>query len=269
MKNFYEIEKYGAVFDAHIHTYFDFHDGRISPKDLIKFTIKKGFNWVNAMAHDTIRGVTRIKKAAKEHNLPVITSMEVSTGYNHLLAYGVQEWNYAKDCWDPEIVIERLRAQDCAIFVSHPGINPWKGYWTRAIVDRLDVDGIEWLNASNFGLNRITWKQFNDYQKGKIAGSDAHHVSQFGFAYTQVEINSNDPDDLVEALKKGKCRPLGRYVPFHRFLMWEAYVRIKRKFFPTLQIEGYWIKPNYGKMGIQPDIEFNPEKWKNSILRHT
>ena len=263
----YEIDKFGAIFDAHIHTYFDFHDGLISPKDLIRYTIKRRFNWVNAMAHDTIRGIHRIKKIAKEYSLPVIPAMEVSTGFNHLLTYGVQEWDLAKDCWNPEEVIERLRAQDCAIFVSHPGINPWKGYWTRAIVDRLDVDGIEWLNGSNFGLNRITRKQFKDYSKGKIAGSDAHHVSQFGFAYTQVDINSNDPDDLVEALKKGKCRPLGRYVPFHRFLMWESYVKIKRKLFPNMNIENYWIKPNYEKMGKEPEIIFSPEKWKKKILK--
>ena len=264
----YKIEDYGAIFDAHVHTYFDFHDGRISPRDLVRGTLKWGFNWVNAMAHDTIRGVERIKKIAREFDLPVIPAMEVSTGYNHLLAYGVQEWKFAKDCWDPEIVIERLRDQDCAIFVAHPGINPYQGLWTPEIVKRLDVDGIEWFNGSNYTKNLITHNKFRNYPKGKIGGTDAHHVSQMGFTFTQVDVNSTDPDDLVAALKKGRCRPGGRGVPIQRFLAWNVYVIAKRKWFPNYQIEHRWSAPFYGKMGIEPEPEgtFHLNSWVSQIL---
>ncbi|MHA1646999.1 MAG: PHP-associated domain-containing protein [Promethearchaeota archaeon] len=263
----YHRNRYGALFDGHLHTYFDFHDGRITPLQLVKRTKKLGFNWINAMAHDTIRGVPRIKKIAKEYNLPVIPSMEISTSYNHLLAYGVQEWGYAKDCWDPEIVIERLRAQDCAIFISHPGINPYKGYWTPEIVKRLDVDGIEWINGSNYFFNHRTWKWFKNYPKGKIAGTDAHHITNMGFNFTQVDTNSEDPDDLVSALKKGKCRPRGNNVPIERFLAWNFYILSKRRFFPNYPIEGYQIAPNYGKVGIQPDKEIPIEQWRSALLK--
>jgi predicted metal-dependent phosphoesterase TrpH len=268
-RTLYKMEDYGAIFDAHVHTYFDFHDGRISPRELVHKTQKLGFNWVNAMAHDTIRGVERIKKIAREYNLPVIPAMEISTGFNHLLAFGVQEWPFAKDCWDPEIVIERLRAQDCAIFISHPGINPYRGQWTPEIVKRLDVDGIEWFNGSNYTKNLITWNKFRDYPKGKIGGSDAHHASQMGFAFTQVEVNSTDPDDLVSALKKGRCHPRGRCVPIHRFLAWNVYVIAKRKWFPNYQIENRWITPFYGKKGIQPQPEnkFHPDRWATQLLK--
>ncbi len=262
----YKIAEYGALFDAHTHTYFDFHDGMISPRDLVIHSRKWGFNWINAMAHDTIRGLSRIKKIAKEYYMPVIPSMEISTGFNHLLAFGVQEWNLAKDSWSPEEIIERLRDQDCAIFASHPAINPYHGFWTPEIIKRLDLDGIEWLNGSNTFLNKITRKKFAHYPKGKIAGSDAHHVSQMGFAYTQVDMNSEDPDDLVAALKKGKCHPRGSYVPLHRIGAWEVYINLKRKFFPAFPIENQWIQPNYEKRGIKPTKPFSAVKWKKKIL---
>lgn len=262
----YPRSQYGALFDAHIHTYFDLHDGRISPKQLIRSTITHGFNWVNAMAHDTLRGVTRIKKLAKDVNLPVIPSMEISTGFNHILAYGVQEWNLAKDTWDPEIVIEKLREQDCAIYLSHPALNPFQGYWTPDIVKELDIDGLEWLNGSNFGLNKRTHKWFEGWTKGKIGGSDAHHPSQFGFAYTQAYTTSSDPDDLVDTLKRGNCTPQGRYVPFHRFLAWELYIQAKKKLFPAFFYEGKWIPPQYQPMGLKPAQKFDPLKWRTKIL---
>lgn len=266
VKEIYKIEDFGAIFDAHVHTYFDFHDGMISPRDLVRYSRKWRFNWINAMAHDTIRGVPRIKKIAKEYHMPVIPSMEVSTGFNHLLAFGVQEWHLAKDSWSPEEIIDLLRTQDCAIFASHPAINPFRGYWTPEILNRLDIDGIEWLNGSNTVLNKITRKKFANYPKGKIGGSDAHHISQMGFAYTQVEINSDDPDDLVRALQKGKCHPRGWYVPLHRIGWWQVYISLKRAFFPSLPIENRWISPRYEKMGQIPPRPFSAVRWRQKIL---
>ncbi len=48
--------------------------------------------------------------------------------------------------------------------------------------------------------------------------------------------------------------------------MGEAYVRIKRKLFPNMHIENYWIKPYYEKMGIKPKRDFSPKKWEIEIL---
>ncbi len=263
----YPRDKYGALFDAHVHTYFDLHDGTISPKDLITITKKRGFNWVNAMAHDTLRGVPKIQKLAREEGIPVLPSMEISTGFNHILAYGVQEWHLAKDSWDPEIVIDALRDQDCAIYLSHPGLNPFRGYWTPKVVRRLDIDGLEWLNGSIFGLNRRTQQWFRGWKKGRIAGSDAHHPSQFGYAYTQIPTQSKDPDDIVKLLQQGKCYPRGGFVPFHRFLLWETYINLKRHFFPQFAYEGSWIKPQYQPMGELPPSPFDVDVWKSQLLQ--
>ena len=34
----------------------------------------------------------KIKKLAKEESLPTLPGIEIATGYNHILAYGIQEW---------------------------------------------------------------------------------------------------------------------------------------------------------------------------------
>ncbi|MCF2140395.1 MAG: PHP domain-containing protein [Candidatus Lokiarchaeota archaeon] len=263
----YSRSKFGAIFDAHIHTYYDLHDGTISAEDLIKITLKWGFNWVNAMAHDSLRGLPKIRKLAQEKGLPVIPALEISTGFNHILAYGVQEWHLAKDSWNPEEVIELLREQDCAIYLAHPGLNPFKGYWSPAIVKRLDIDGIEWVNGSNYFLNKRTHRWFKGWKKGKIAGTDAHHISQFGYTFTQVPTSTEDPDELVKYLKRGKCQPGGSYIPINRFLMWEIYIYSKKHFFPSFFFENSWIKPQYQPIGKLPNDSFNAEKWKEDLLK--
>ncbi|MHA1684334.1 MAG: CehA/McbA family metallohydrolase [Promethearchaeota archaeon] len=240
----YPVEKYGAIFDCHVHTHYDLHDGLITPSQLIKLHQKRGFNIVLAMNHDTLNGLDKIKKLAAWAGLPTIIGLEVSTIYNHLLAYGVREWPYRRDSYNPEEMIERLREQDCAIFLSHPCNNPMHGHWTPDVVKRLDVDGIEWNNASNTILNRRTFKLFKDFPEGRrIAGTDAHTPATFGFAYTQVKVNSTNPDDVVAAMKSGKCRPGGQYVPLFNMLYEQLKLTVKNKLLKRFKINGKWIKP--------------------------
>jgi predicted metal-dependent phosphoesterase TrpH len=264
----YPIDRYGAVFDGHVHSCYDFHDGRLTPEMMVKLSQKCGFNWINAMSHDNVRGMARFKRCAKDANMPLIPAMEISTNFNHLLAYGVHEWPYAKDSWDPDIVIEHLRAQDCAIFISHPCVSPWRGMWTPEIVARLDVDGIEWNNSSLLSINKKTWRNFANCPPGRrIAGTDAHTPEMFGFAWTQVNINSKDPDDLVAAMKAGKCRPGGRYVPVHRVIYSAVRSLIRKGLNSPFPINEKYIPPQWYLYGLEPVHEQDPYSWKREIVK--
>lgn len=268
MKKEYRIEDYGALFDAHVHTYFDYHDGMITPRQLIRFTKKKGLNFVNAMAHDTIRGVKKIKKLAKENGLPCISAMEVSTTYNHILAFGVNDWPFQRNTLDPDVAIDYLRQQGCAIFLAHPYADAHDGLWTPEIVKRLDIDGIEWTNATSYFHNRKTHQIYKRFPKGRrIAGSDAHTTAVFGSAFTQVAVNSKDPDDLVSNMKKGKCKAYSSIAPIHRAafmafkaITWNKVVKLRR-------IEGRTVIPHGDHPGsIIPDTIHTSKEWKNLIL---
>ncbi|TFG00571.1 MAG: hypothetical protein EU540_05145 [Promethearchaeota archaeon] len=265
----YPIAEYGALFDAHVHTYFDYHDGMITPQQLIKMTLKKGFNYVCAMAHDTIRGVKIIEKLAKSFHLPSIPAMEISTIYNHILAFGVQEWPYRRDCWDPDVVIEFLREQDCAIFLAHPYSNPHDGLWTPEIVKRLDIDGIEWTNSTAYWRNRKTHKFYQNIPKGRrIAGSDAHTTSVLGTAFTQVDVNSADPDELVAAMKKGKCKAYSGTAPLHRALHMSIKCIIWNSIIKRRWVEGRHIIPEGDHPGsIVPSIIKSSAEWVETTMK--
>jgi hypothetical protein len=202
--------------------------------------------------------------------------MEVSTIYNHFLAYGVQEWPYCRDSITPEEAIDHLRAQDCAIYISHPYANPRGtknpgGVWTPNILKRLDFDGIEWFNAQSYVLNKKTQRIYKNIPRGRrIAGTDAHHPLAFGYAYTQVDINSENPDDLVSAMQKGKCTPYGRDVPPY-IAVYTSMDSISRNFLIRRRlIEGRWTKAMGDRVGsIKPDHISNPLQWKKDLLLNT
>lgn len=264
----FPIEQFGALFDAHVHTYFDYHDGMISPQQLIKATKRKGFNYVCAMAHDTIMGTKKITKLARENGLPCIPAMEISTIFNHILAFGVQEWPYRRDVLEPDMAIEYLREQDCAVFLAHPYSNPHDGLWTPEIVKRLDIDGIEWHNGTSYFLNRKSQKIYHKFPKNRrIAGSDAHDPGVFGSSFTQVLVSSENPDDLISAMKKGRCKAHGAHSPIHRafYMVSKAIVRNLRK---RQMIEGRCVIPDGDHPGsIVPDQILTSQEWLKKILK--
>ncbi|MHA1342293.1 MAG: CehA/McbA family metallohydrolase [Promethearchaeota archaeon] len=273
-KVIFPIEEYGAIFDAHTHLYFDFHDGLFSPIQLIKSTIHAGFNFVCAMSHDTTVGSKKTARIAKEYGLPCISAIEISTIYNHILAYGIQEWKYRRDSITPEEAIELCREQDCAVFLSHPYSSP-RGipgcYWDPPVVSRLDIDGIEWINASLYFLNQITHNVYHKFPLGRrIAGTDAHHPSTFGFAFTQVDISEPNSDELVKAMQKGKCKPYWRY-PSPLLVGYGGIISIIRnKILKRRIVEGKYTKAIGDRPGsILPEEILEPLEWRQKFIKTT
>lgn len=269
MRTKYAIEQFGALFDAHIHTYFDYHDGMISPIQLIKCAIKKNFNYVCAMSHDTTLGKNKIKKLAREYDLPCVSAIEVSTIHNHILAYGVQDWPYRRDTLEPDVAIEYLRDQDCAIFLAHPYSKPYVGLWTPDLIKRLDIDGIEWTNGTIYYQNRKTHKIYHHFPIGRrIAGSDAHTTAVFGSSFTQVDVNSEDPDDLVASMKKGKCKAYSFGAPIHRALKMALKAIIWNKIIKRRLIEGRYVIPDGDHPGSIVPQEINTSaEWIKTLLK--
>ncbi len=251
----FPVEQYGALFDAHVHTCYDLHDGLLSPADIVDLAVQHGFNWVLALNHDTVRGLDKVKRLAKEKGLPCIAGVEVSTTFNHILAYGIVEWPYRAYAWNPEEVIDHLRAQGCAIFLAHPCNGQRIGNWTAAMARRLDVDGVEWNNADNTILNQKTAKEFASLPAGRrIAGTDAHTRYTYGYAYTQVATTSTNPDDLVSAMKRGRCAPRGQYVPLVAIGREQLTLLLKNKILSSFNVDGTWIRTTRDEpASIAPD----------------
>ena len=69
--------------DLHIHTVYS--DGELSPKQIIKFSARKGINIVAITDHDNLRGYSEAKEAANEYGIQLIPGVEITTPKYHLL----------------------------------------------------------------------------------------------------------------------------------------------------------------------------------------
>ena len=128
------------------------------------------------------------------------------------------------------------------------------------------MDGIEWTNGNLSVLNRIIHKMFKDYDKGRIAGTDAHCAQHFGYSWTQVDIQSEDPDDLVSALKKGKCRPGGTYVPLPLIIWWSLYSTFIHRVRKLHRVNEFIIPSQDVLRGLRPIDEYDGREWRTDFV---
>ena len=78
------------VADLHIHTHFS--DSSSSPQEVIYQAHQHGLNCIAITDHDTIDGILPTIAAAAEHNIEIITGVELSSEANNrdvrILGYG-------------------------------------------------------------------------------------------------------------------------------------------------------------------------------------
>jgi hypothetical protein len=73
----------------------------------------------------------------------------------------------------------------------------------------LGFDGVEELNSTTPRSNRLVPR---DHRLAALGGSDAHACPMLGYAWSEVDAACG-ADDILEAVRKGSCRPAGGIMP--------------------------------------------------------
>ena len=215
--------------DLHVHTCYS-ADAGTTPKEVIAYSKKCGLDGVAITDHDTLEGALRL---THQEEVIVIPGIEVTTMNGHILALNVHEEIPPKMTL-PE-TIQRVHELGGIAVAAHPKII-YKGIGQQ-ITPHLGFDAIEVINSSAFPFF------FSTYQSRKVAlqlglpqtaGSDAHHPSEIGLAYTIVDADS-EVDEIVHTIKKGATTPCGKSIPWKLRLKRE-YLNLKRK------MSGYSVK---------------------------
>jgi len=95
--------------------------------------------------------------------------------------------------------------------VAHPAV-VLKTTLGQKITPNLNIDAVEVINSGNFPFFLSTYLSRRLAERMNLpqtAGSDAHHASEIGTAYTLVDADSNS-DDIAEAIRKGAITPCGK-----------------------------------------------------------
>jgi predicted metal-dependent phosphoesterase TrpH len=165
--------------------------------------------------HDSLEALGRVESGG----LVVIPGLEVSAKGAHIL------------CFDPvEVVpsglsivetVERVHAQGATAILAHPYAIP-RSFVRFREVERSGFDAIEVINSAQLPFSFVTACNRGLAEKlglPQTGGSDSHIPETFGRSYTVVEADSREPDDIIEAIKKGRTRVVGAGISFGERLL--------------------------------------------------
>ena len=198
-------------FDLHIHSTYS--DGRADVKEIIEAAKRRGLDGIALTDHDTMKGIPAARRYIRDQELDLmlIPGVEVTTSEGHLLVLGTQAPPRRKR--SPEETIETAHDLGGIADVPHP-YHPFR----HALGRIPDADAVEVYNSKHlFGLaNGRARIEARRRKLSMVAGSDSHYAETVGLGVTEIE--ADDVEGVLEAIRQGRTRILGRRTPPQFFI---------------------------------------------------
>lgn len=182
--------------DFHCHT-FHSPDSLTAIDRLVKAARKNGMDRVVVTDHNLLAGALEAKEAAPEL---IIVGEEVQTTEGEFLAAFVTR--EVPKGLEPMEALKRLRDQGAFISISHPFDTQRSGWPLESLLQLAPlVDAMEVFNARviSSAYNDEAFAFAEENHLPHTAGSDAHHPSEIGKAYSLVP-EFNDADSLRKVI---------------------------------------------------------------------
>ncbi len=192
--------------DPHIHSVYS-GDSDSQIKDILKQAEKIGLDAIAISDHNTVKGSKVAIEQAKDKNILVVPSIEISTNYGHMLGFGATE-NIPRGLSAIETV-EKIHDAGGLAIVPHPYSYYRHGLFTK-IDDNLSIDGVEVKNARYIlGYSNNKGKQLAERDNlPEFGASDAHFYKAIGDCYTEIDCECA-VDDILDAVVKKKTKAMG------------------------------------------------------------
>src|SRR4051812_1631677 len=194
--------------DLHTHTFFS-GDGVSSPEENIAAAREKGLHGFAITDHNTCDAITYLleKGLMREDGQPVddfliIPGVEVTTAEGHLLCLGVI-LPYLKG--KPAAEVCKLVHEMGGLAIPPHPYDMFRAGIRQSVLDMLEIDGLEVFNAATT-LKRYNAQAFEYATMKKLpmtAGSDAHHESAIGTAYTILNTADFSVKGILDQIKVG------------------------------------------------------------------
>lgn len=185
--------------EFHCHTIFS-KDSLTSPRTLVDICRLKRIDRVVVTDHNTIEGAQAAQALDPQR---VIVGEEIMTTRGEILAaYVIDE---IPAMLSPLETIERLRAQNAFISVSHP-FDEWRsgGWKEEDLVEIISlVDAIEVYNSRCMSpaFNRRAGEFARQHNLAGTVGSDAHAAFELGRSLNLLE-PFQGPDEMRQVIRK-------------------------------------------------------------------
>lgn len=210
--------------DFHCHTYHS-PDSLTTIDDLISNIKKRGLDRVVVTDHNCLAGAQEAHNAAPDL---VIVGEEVQTSEGEFLAAFVTR--EVPKGLKPMEAYKRLRDQGAFISVSHP-FDPQRSGWSNKSLLEIApiVDAIEVFNARvlDMTMNLKAEEFARAHNLSGTAGSDGHHPSEVGRAYSILPDFSN-ADELRSVINQAVSAGRLSSPLVHFYSSWARFVKAVR-----------------------------------------
>lgn len=196
--------------DLHVHSRFSV-DSRNRLAAIVEQLGVVGLTGFALTDHNTVAGHLHLKElAARYPRYTFVPGVEVSTRQGHLLLYGVTE---APPVHRPIAeTLEWAAARGAVPVLAHPF--RWAHGVGRRLTEEAPVAGIEAMNGHNGEVANARAELIAARRKiAETGGSDAHELAELGTAYTEFPEGTHTADEVLEHLRRGRCRAAGKSLP--------------------------------------------------------
>jgi len=211
-------------------------EGLNTPKEMVEHAKRLELDVFALTDHNDFSGVNEAVKTGKKLGITIIPGEEVSTASGrHIIGLGLSE--KIKPGKTIDETLDAIKAQGGISIAPHPFDLANKGIREQAG----KCDAIEIFNAINLDKfsNKNAKKFVKKHKMPTVAGSDAHCVDMMGYGVTEIK-SENNVDSLIKAIKNGKTKFNGSYVPMIVIQYW-ALERFNESYWQVMQ----YIYENY------------------------
>lgn len=207
--------------DLHVHTCYSY-DATTTLREVVVYAKKRGLDGVAITDHDAVEGALKL---IRKSNLLIVPGVEITTQRGHVLALNVT--TPIPPRLSPQETVQRIHEVGGIAVAAHPTV-VYKGGLRQQVTSSFDA--VEVINSTAFPFFLSTYlgrKLAVRLNLPQTAGSDSHHASEIGSAYTLIEA---DPKvyEIIQAIKRGATVPIGKPIPW-KVRLRNAVLNLKKK----------------------------------------
>ena len=201
------------ILDLHTHSVRS-DDGRAKVDNYCQWIRKKelpldGFVLTEHRQYDD---TSDYRDLEDHYGLLILKASEVETDYGHVLVFGVNEdltnaFDFARVDNHIGDVLSAARRCGAVAAPCHPGrpnVGLFAHYERKGRIEGVDLVEI-YNGGSRPGEDEISEAEAQRFGYRGFGGSDSHSVSRIGYAATEFDEPVANIDDLVSALRGGRC----------------------------------------------------------------